>query len=330
MRSKEELHIKKMALRNIAKKVFEIEANEISKLSSKLTADFDNSVESILSSKGKLIISGMGKSGIVGKKIAATLASTGTSSFFLHPGEAYHGDLGMIGAEDVVLLISNSGETDEVLKLIPFLKSQGNITISMSGNPSSTLAKNTQYHLDIGVDVEACPLQLAPTSSTTATIVMGDALAVALMEKRGFKAINFAKFHPGGSLGKRLLNTVEDVMKNDDLPVIKLDDSIKKIIQQITAGRVGLAVVTSNSEKNIKIEGVISDGDVRRAMEENEENFFLIKAQDLMTRNPITVKTNCNLSKASDIMNKNKINSLLVIDERESLKGIVQFYDLGI
>lgn len=319
-----------MVLKNIAKRVFEIEANEISKLSNKLTDDFDKSVESVLKSKGKLIISGMGKSGIVGKKIAATLASTGTSSFFLHPGEAYHGDLGMIGVEDIVLLISNSGETDEILKLIPFLKSQGNITISMSGNASSTLAKNTHFHLDIGVDIEACPLQLAPTSSTAATMVMGDALAVALMEKRDFKAINFAKFHPGGSLGKRLLNTVEDVMKKDNLPLVQVDDSIKKIIQQITEGRVGLAVVTSKSDGEFKIKGVISDGDVRRAMEENEENFFSIKATDLMTRNPITVKGKSNLSEASEIMNKYKINSLLVTDEGNTLKGIVQFYDLGI
>ena len=178
-----------MDINSIAKEVFKIEAKEISNLSSLLTSDFESSVNIIIGSKGKFIISGMGKSGIVGKKIAATLASTGTPSFFLHPGEAYHGDLGMIEKEDVVLLISNSGETDEVLKLVPFLKSQNNNTISITGNPISTLAKNTHYHLTVSVQIEACPLQLAPTSSTTATMVMGDALAVVLMKIRDFKGL---------------------------------------------------------------------------------------------------------------------------------------------
>jgi len=186
----------------IAKEVFEIESKEIRNLSNLLTEDFQKAIDLILNSSGKLIISGMGKSGIIGKKIAASLASTGTPSFFLHPGEAYHGDLGMVEKEDVVLLISNSGETDEVLKLIPYLRSQGNQTISMSKDPSSTLAENTKYHLNIAVSQEACPLQLAPTSSTTTTLVMGDALVVALMKARGFLAEDFARYHPGGSLGK--------------------------------------------------------------------------------------------------------------------------------
>jgi arabinose-5-phosphate isomerase len=186
----------------IAKEVFEIESKEIRNLSNLLTEDFQKAIDLILNSSGKLIISGMGKSGIIGKKIAASLASTGTPSFFLHPGEAYHGDLGMVEKEDVVLLISNSGETDEVLKLIPYLRDQGNQTISMSKDPSSTLAENTKYHLNIAVSQEACPLQLAPTSSTTTTLVMGDALVVALMKARGFLAEDFARYHPGGSLGK--------------------------------------------------------------------------------------------------------------------------------
>jgi len=190
-----------MDINSIAKEVFEIESKEIANLSNNITDDFANSVNTIFNCKGKLIISGMGKSGIIGKKISATMASTGTPSFFLHPAEAYHGDLGMIGADDIVLLISNSGETDEVLKLIPFLKSQGNIIIGMSGNINSTLAKNSNYHLNIHITKEACPLQLAPTSSTTATLVMGDALAIALMKLRDFKDRDFAQFHPGGSLG---------------------------------------------------------------------------------------------------------------------------------
>ena len=274
-----------MNIRRIAEEVFEIESKEIANLSTLLTIDFENAVKSIINSKGKLIISGMGKSGIVGKKIAATLASTGTPSFFLHPGEAYHGDLGMVEKEDIVLLISNSGETDEVLKIIPFLKHQKNTTISMSGNPDSSLAKNTDFHLNISVNVEACPLQLAPTSSTTSTMVMGDALAVALMKLRDFKDVNFARFHPGGSLGKRLLQNVGNVMKKDSLPLITPNESIKKVINILSSGKCGLAVVVNDNN----IIGVISDGDIRRAMESNETNFFKLIALDIMTKEPHTV-----------------------------------------
>ena len=236
-----------MDIKKLAQEVFEIEAKEIANLSSRLTADFEHAIHAILQSSGKLIVSGMGKSGIIGKKIAATLASTGTPSFFLHPGEAYHGDLGMIEENDIVLLISNSGETDEVLKLIPFLKHQKNCTISMSGNEESTLAKNTKYHLNIAVDNEACPLFLAPTSSTTATLVMGDAIAVTLMKLRDFKEENFAKFHPGGSLGRRLLTTVGDVMRSQELPTTNSNATIKEVIQRITEGKLGLVVVLDES-----------------------------------------------------------------------------------
>lgn len=315
-----------MNIKNIAKEVFEIESKEILNLSNLLTDDFENAVNAVYKSKGKFIISGMGKSGIIGKKIAATLASTGTPSFFLHPGEAYHGDLGMIEKQDVVLLISNSGETDEVLKLIPFLKSQGNIIISMSGNPSSTLAKNSKYHLNIAVEKEACPLQLAPTSSTTATLVMGDTIAVALMKLRDFKDKDFAQFHPGGSLGRKLLTTVESVMKKDNLPICKESDSIKEVIHTVTDGKCGLVIVMENN----KINGIITDGDVRRAMEYNEEKFFSLKAKDLMTIDPKTINKNEKLTSASDLMNKLKVNSLLVVDNLNNLIGIVQMYDLGI
>jgi arabinose-5-phosphate isomerase len=316
-----------MNIKNIAKEVFEIESKEISNLSSLLTSDFESSINIIIESKGKLIISGMGKSGIIGKKIAATLASTGTPSFFLHPGEAYHGDLGMIEKEDIVLLISNSGETDEVLKLIPFLKSQNNNTISMTGNPNSTLAKNTHYHLNVSVQFEACPLQLAPTSSTTAAMVMGDALAVALMKVKNFKEVNFAKFHPGGSLGRRLLQTVDNVMKKDNLPVVLLTDSIKDIIHVITKGKCGLVAV---EDKDKKLIGVISDGDIRRAMETNEAGFFNLIAANLMTKNPKTAPHDTSLVSASKIMNQEKISSVLVIDHEHTLIGIVQLFDLGI
>ncbi len=316
----------KMDIKNIAKDVFEIEAKEIAKLSNLLTSDFEDAINAVLNTNGKFIISGMGKSGIIGKKIAATLASTGTPSFFLHPGEAYHGDLGMIEKDDIVLLISNSGETDEILKLIPFLKNQENITISMSGNPSSTLAQNTNYHLNVAVEHEACPLQLAPTSSTTATLVMGDAIAVALMKLRDFKDENFAKFHPGGSLGRRLLTKIENVMKKDNLPIITKDANVKEIIHKITDGKCGLVVILEDD----KINGIITDGDIRRVMESQEEKFFNLNAKDIMSHSPKQINKDEKLVTASEIMGNFKINSLLVVNSEDKLVGIVQMYDLGL
>lgn len=315
-----------MEIKKLAQEVFEIEAKEIANLSHRLTDDFEKSINAILESSGKLIVSGMGKSGIIGKKIAATLASTGTPSFFLHPGEAYHGDLGMIEENDIVLLISNSGETDEVLKLIPFLKHQKNCTISMSGNNDSTLAKNTNYHLNIAVEKEACPLFLAPTSSTTATLVMGDALAVTLMKLRDFKEENFAKFHPGGSLGRRLLTTVGDVMKKHELPITNSNATIKEVIQRITEGKLGLVVVTDEN----RINGVITDGDIRRTMESKEKEFFGLLAKDLMSLNPKVIDESEKLITASAIMSENKINSLLVVNAMNDFVGVVQMYDLGL
>ena len=315
-----------MDIKKLAQEVFEIESKEIANLSKRLTDDFEKAINAILQSSGKLIVSGMGKSGIIGKKIAATLASTGTPSFFLHPGEAYHGDLGMIEENDIVLLISNSGETDEVLKLIPFLKHQKNCTISMSGNEDSTLAKNTNYHLNIAVDKEACPLFLAPTSSTTATLVMGDALAVTLMKLRDFKEENFAKFHPGGSLGRRLLTTVGDVMKKKNLPIISSQAAIKEVIQRISEGKLGLVVIIDNN----KIIGIITDGDIRRTMESREKDFFNLKAEDLMSNHPKLIYETDKLISASNIMSQHKINSLLVVNESNDLVGVVQVYDLGV
>ena len=315
-----------MDIKKLAQEVFEIESKEIANLSKRLTDDFEKAINAILQSSGKLIVSGMGKSGIIGKKIAATLASTGTPSFFLHPGEAYHGDLGMIEENDIVLLISNSGETDEVLKLIPFLKHQKNCTISMSNNDDSTLAKNTNYHLNIAVDKEACPLFLAPTSSTTATLVMGDALAVTLMKLRDFKEENFAKFHPGGSLGRRLLTTVGDVMKKKNLPIISSQAAIKEVIQRISEGKLGLVVIIDNN----KIIGIITDGDIRRTMESREKDFFILKAEDLMSIHPKLIYDTDKLISASNIMSQHKINSLLVVNESNDLVGVVQVYDLGI
>ena len=314
-----------MNIKKIAQEVFTIESKAIANLSNLLTDDFEKAVKDILNCQGKLIISGMGKSGIIGKKIAATLASTGTPSFFLHPGEAYHGDLGMIEKDDMVLLISNSGETDEVLRLILFLKSQGNIIVAMSGNVNSTLAKNATYHLNVAVEKEACPLQLAPTSSTTATLVMGDALAVALMKQRNFQDIDFAQFHPGGTLGRRLLTKVEDVMRKENLPMVTKDSSIKELIGIISSARLGLAVVVENED----IVGIVTDGDIRRAMESLEEKFFKLSAEELMSKKPKSIDKREKLTMAQKLMTDLKVNSLIVVDGKKFV-GVVQIYDLGI
>ncbi len=307
-----------------AKDVFLTEAEAIANLVNQIDTDFEKVVNDILDCKGKLIVSGMGKSGIIGKKMAATFASTGTPSFFLHPGEAYHGDLGMIEAKDIVLLISNSGETDEVLRLIPYLQYHQIKTIAMTGNVGSTLAKNTHYHLDIAVPKEACPLQLAPTSSTTATLVMGDALAIALMKLRDFKDENFAQFHPGGSLGRRLLTRIKDVMHSKELPICLPSDTMKTIVSEISRGKYGMVIVKHHNE----IMGIITDGDVRRCMEAHSERFFQLVATDVMTRFPKTIGQESKLQAAQELMTIHKISSLLVVDEKEKLVGVVQLYDV--
>jgi len=307
----------------IAKEVFKTEAQAILNLQTNLNSDFDKAIHSILQTSGKVIISGMGKSGLIGKKISATLSSTGTPSFFLHPAEAYHGDLGVIEKNDILILLSNSGETDEILKILPFLHSQQNITISMTNNANSTLAKNTNYHLNISVQKEACPLELAPTSSTTATLVMGDALAVTLMKMRDFQDMDFAKFHPGGNLGRRLITKVRDIAKTEKLPICKKSDDIRIVISKISGGTFGLVVILENQE----ICGIITDGDIRRAMENPTNNFFQIQAKEIMTKNPKTINPNSKLADAEDLMNRNRINSLLVSDNNK-LFGIIQLYNL--
>ncbi len=309
---------------SFAKEVFAIEAEAITALAGQLTADFEKAVQYILGAEGKVIISGMGKSGLIGKKIAATLASTGTSSFFMHPGEAYHGDLGMIAHNDVVIAISHSGETDEILKLIPFLKDNGNVLIAMTGKPASRLAKNADAHLNIAVSKEACPFDLTPTASTTACMAMGDALAITLMRKRNFQPENFARFHPGGTLGKRLLTTISEVMRSDNLPMITQDTNVKEIIHVISTQRLGLAVIVDGDQK---IKGIITDGDIRRMMETREEAFFSLKASDFPSKTPKSVSANAKLAEAEKLMNQYKINSLLVA-EKQQLVGVVQIYDI--
>ncbi|MBR5281204.1 MAG: KpsF/GutQ family sugar-phosphate isomerase, partial [Alistipes sp.] len=252
------------------------------------------------------------------------LASTGTPSFYLHPGEAFHGDLGMISKEDVILALSYSGETDEVLKIVPFIHSNGNVLISMTGNRESTLAKNSNIHLDVCVKEEACILRLAPTTSTTAQIAMGDALAVALMKAREFTAMDFARFHPGGSLGRRLLMRVGNVMRKNDLPVVSADCSATEMIHKMSRGGLGLIIIMEDE----KIAGIVTDGDVRRAMESRQAEFFNIRAIDIATRSPKSINANAKLVEAEKLMTSYKVNSLLVTDDNDALVGVIQIYDI--
>ena len=306
-------------IKESALNTFRAEAEAVQSLAGQLTDDFEKAVRAILATHGKVIVTGMGKSGLVGRKIAATLASTGTPSFFLHPGEAYHGDLGMIEAGDIVLALSNSGQTDEVLRLIPYLQECGNTVIAMTGNAGSTLAKNSTYHLDVSVKSEACPLSLAPTCSTTAQLAMGDALAVALMNERGFRAEDFARFHPGGSLTR-----VGDVMRSEHLPTASPSSRLGEVIITISDARMGVAVILDEG----KIAGIVTDGDVRRAMLKYGARFFDITADEIMTRTPKTVSVADRLTDAEQLMQDNKIHSLIVVDRDGKLAGIVELYDL--
>ena len=311
-------------IKESALNTFRAEAEAVQSLAGQLTDDFEKAVRAILATHGKVIVTGMGKSGLVGRKIAATLASTGTPSFFLHPGEAYHGDLGVIEAGDIVLALSNSGQTDEVLRLIPYLQECGNTVIAMTGNAGSTLAKNSTYHLDVSIKSEACPLSLAPTCSTTAQLAMGDALAVALMNERGFRAEDFARYHPGGSLGRRLLTRVGDVMRSEHLPTASPSSRLGEVIITISDARMGVAVILDEG----KIAGIVTDGDVRRAMLKYGARFFDITADEIMTRTPKTVSVADRLTDAEQLMQDNKIHSLIVVDRDGKLAGIVELYDL--
>ena len=309
---------------DVARKAIHIETLALKHLEASLGDAFVRAVNIILESKGKVIVTGMGKSGHVGCKIAATLASTGTPSFFLHPAEAFHGDLGMISKDDVVLALSYSGETDEVLKLVPFVHDNGNRLIAMTGNAESSLSKNADVHLDVAVKQEACILQLAPTSSTTAQIALGDALAVALMKARDFTSMDFARLHPGGSLGRRLLMKVGNVMRREDLPVVSPDCSALDMIHNVSRGGLGLIVICDEG----KILGIVTDGDIRRAMESRQAEFFNIKAMDIATLNPKSISPDEKLIAAEKLMTRHKVNSLLVVDDTEKLVGIIQIYDI--
>ena len=313
-----------MTTREYAIQCIKDEAQAVLNLIPQMNEDFDRAVELILSCHGKLIVTGVGKSGHIGAKIAATLASTGTPSFFINPLDVYHGDLGVMSKGDVVLAISNSGQTDELLRFIPMVLHMQIPIIGMSGNPQSLLAKYSTCHLNVCVEKEACPLNLAPTSSTTAALVMGDALAVALMEKRNFQPQDFAQFHPGGELGKRLLTTAQDVMITEHLPILSPEMHLGEAIILVSKGKLGLGVAVKNEE--FCVEGLITDGDIRRAMEKWQAEFFNRTVADIMTRTPKTVSPEAKISEIQKIMNKNKIHNVLVVDKDNHLLGIVDRY----
>lgn len=301
-----------------ARRVFAIEADAVRALSSRIGDDFEAAISQLLNSSGRAVVCGMGKSGIIGRKVAATLSSTGTPSFFMHPGEAYHGDLGMITHEDTFIAISNSGETEEIIKLLPFLSDNGNFLIAMTGNINSSLALRADCSLDVSVDTEACPLHLAPTSSTTAALAMGDAIAVALMEARGFKPENFARLHPGGSLGRRLLSRVEHEMHSADLPVVMENSGTMEILHSITSSSLGLTLVRCESAW-----AIITDGDLRRAVEKYGTAFFGRTAVDIMTRAPLSVSKGTRTVDAIAKMDRHEVSALLVFDGDE-LVGILK------
>ena len=306
----------------VAEKCLRDEAQALLEMIPHIDGEFDKTVDLILHCTGKLIVSGVGKSGHIGAKIAATLSSTGTPSFFINPLDAFHGDLGVIQNDDVVLAISNSGQTDELLRFLPYLLERKIPVIGMSGNPKSLLAQYATTHLNVAVSHEACPLGLAPTSSTTATLAMGDALACALMEARQFKASDFAQYHPGGSLGKRLLTRARDVMRTEDLPVIPPTMKLGEAVIHMSNGRLGLCV----AEEDGKVVVIITDGDIRRAMENSQSSFFSLTVADIMTREPKVVTPETKITQIDAILHHNKIHSVLVIDAERRLLGVVDSF----
>lgn len=309
-------------VKDCAIQCFRDEAQAILDLIPMLDDNFSQAVELLYNCRGKIIVTGVGKSGHVGQKIAATLASLGSPSFFLNPLDAYHGDLGMVSSDDVVMAISYSGNTDELLRFIPLLIDRKIPIIGMSGNPSSLLGKYSACHLNIKVDHEADPLNLAPTSSTTTSMAMGDALACALVKLRNFKPSDFAQFHPGGSLGKKLLSSVKDYMVTTNLPIVSLDMKVSDTIIEISKTKQGIAIALEDGE----IVGVVTDGDVRRAMQSKQEEFFSLAVRDIMTTTPKTISQTAHLSEAEEMMRFYNIHSLVVVDEYQKLVGIIDSF----
>ncbi|EGY34495.1 arabinose 5-phosphate isomerase [Aggregatibacter actinomycetemcomitans serotype e str. SC1083] len=305
---------------HIAQETLSVEENALGQLKQRLDGTFADVVDLILNCKGRLVIGGIGKSGLVGKKMVATFASTGTPSFFLHPTEAFHGDLGMLKPIDVVMLISYSGETDDVNKLIPSLKNFGNKIIALTSNKNSTLARHADYVLDITVQREVCPNNLAPTTSVIVTMALGDALAVCLMRARDFQPEDFAKFHPGGSLGRRLLCRVKDQMQTR-LPIAALTTTFTDCLTIMNEGRMGVALVMEQQQ----LRGIITDGDIRRALTANGAETLNKTAQDLMTSHPKTIHQDTYISEAENYMKAHKIHSLVVVDNAQNVVGLVEF-----
>jgi len=307
------------------KRVLAIEARAVRALIDRLDDQFNQAVDLLFQCKGKVIVSGMGKSGLVGQKIAATMASTGTPAFFLHPADGIHGDLGMMGRNDVVIAISNSGETQEILQLLPYVERMGIPVVSLTGRMTSTLAKNSDVALDVSVSEEACPMGLAPTASTTATLAMGDALAVALLQKREFKQDDFAQFHPGGTLGRRLLVRVKDLMHaGADTPKVPESVPGTAAILEITAKKLGMTTVTDVSGK---LTGIITDGDLRRCIQQGGD-FAKITAGELASRNPKSIAPDDLAAKAVEMMERFSITTLVVTEGDRKITGVIHLHDL--
>ncbi len=308
------------------RKVLAIEQNAMQSLQARLDASFAQACRLLLACQGRVVCTGMGKSGHIANKIAATLASTGTPAFFVHPGEASHGDLGMILDNDVVLALSNSGESDEINMIMPVLKRQGNIIISMTGKATSRLAQFSDVHLDVSVPEEACPLGLAPTSSTTVSLALGDALAVALLEARGFSSEDFARSHPAGSLGRRLLVRIEDLMhQGDNLPMVLANASVTDALLEMSEKRLGMTAIVDEQQQLL---GVFTDGDLRRAVNHGPVNLNQTAVSELMAKNPKTVQAGHLAVEAAHLLERYQINGLLVVDEQQRLVGALNIHDL--
>jgi len=312
----------------IGKKVIQIEAQAVLAIADRIDKQFDNAVSSILDCKGRLIVLGVGKSGLISQKIASTMASTGTPAHFVHPGDAFHGDLGMITKTDVVLMISNSGETHELIQIIPSIRKKNVPIIGMVGKENSTLYNGVDFILDTSVEKEACTLDLAPTASTTATLAMGDALAVALLESRGFNAQDFAELHPGGSLGKKLLLTLDQLIHTgNNIPFVNVNTSLKDALLIISEKGLGVTGVLDGDDKLV---GIITDGDIRRGLEKGDNNAFDLTAGDLMSKNPKTIPIDTLAIVALELMEKYNITSLFVYSSPDLIKpdGIVHIHDI--
>jgi arabinose-5-phosphate isomerase len=308
------------------RRVFEVEGRALAAVAARIDGAFTAACERILACRGRVVCTGMGKSGHIARKIAATLASTGTPAFYVHPGEAGHGDLGMVTDADVVLALSYSGESDEILMLLPVLKRQGNVLLAMTGRPRSTLAEAADVHLDISVPEEACPLHLAPTSSTTASLAMGDALAVALLEARGFTSDDFARSHPAGALGRRLLLHISDVMHvGDDVPRVGGDATLDEALLEISRKRLGMTAVVDDGGRLL---GLYTDGDLRRTLADRSVDVRATGITEVMTREPVTIGADALAVEAARLMETRKINALLVVDAERRVVGALNIHDL--